>query len=313
MGDQVIARVVLKANSTLVFSRYESRGKHFASIRKFVTTQRYDGPTKSGFVVGSKLLRELIGVLARLERTIFPKAEHEFQTITKSATERIRVVTLPDEETDGLPSVDIREYVDTPTYQGPTKSGIRFLWNLLPDVLTCLREQLKVLNEIELREPSLFKPDPIEQEQAQRGDPGLSGPAVLTKLLGGNLKQFPHDFADNSLIEGKRIKLPDVPLRLEQDNTAAYFLRTDDGAFCKVRNPAEGNFIIYAQMRGVAEVALPKEMISIFRTVKTYENYVRELRVKVLARLLKQTPQRSVAEYEADKLFRECGLPKLEG
>ena len=27
------------ANSTLVFSRYESRGTHFASIRKFVTTQ----------------------------------------------------------------------------------------------------------------------------------------------------------------------------------------------------------------------------------------------------------------------------------
>jgi hypothetical protein len=313
MEDPVIARVVLNASSTLVFSRYDSRGKHFASIRKFVTTQRYDGPTKSGFVVSNKLLQELIGVLARLERTIPPKTEHEFQTIPKSASDRIRIATLPDEETDGLPSVDIREYVDTPTYQGPTKSGIRFLWNLLPDVLTCLREQLKVLNEIELREPSLFKPEPIEQEQSERGDPGLSGPTVLAKLLGGNLKQFPQDFSDNSVIKGKQIKLPDVPLRLEQDNTGAYLLETDDGVFCKARNPAEGNFIIYAQMRGLAEVTLPKEMISIFRTAKAYENYVRELRLKVLARLLKQTPQRSVAEYEADKLLRECGLPRLEG
>jgi hypothetical protein len=258
------------------------------------------------------LLGELIAVLARLERTIPPKTEQEFQVIPKSATERIRIATLPDQETDGLPSIDIREYVDTPNYQGPTKSGIRFLWNLLPDVLTCLREQLKLLDEIEQAEPSLLTPDPIKHDQAQRGDPGLSGPVVLAKLLGANLKQFPLDFSGNSALEGKRIKLPDVPLRLEQDNTAAYILKTDDGVFCEVKNPAEGNFLIYAQMRGLAEVALPKEMISIFRTVKAYENYVRETRVKLLARLLKQTPQRSVAEYEADKLFRECGLPNLQ-
>lgn len=312
MEDQVIARVVLKANSTLVFSRYESRGKHFASIRKFVSTQRYDGPTKSGFVVSNKLLRELIGALARLERSIPPKTEHEFQTIPKSATERIRIATLPDEETEGLPSVDIREYVTTPTYEGPTKSGIRFLWNLLPDVLACLREQLKVLSDIEQREPSLFKPVQIEEEQTFPGETGLAGLAALTKLLGQDLKQFPDDFSGNSVFEGKRIKLPDGPLRLEQDNTAAYLLKTDEGVFCKVRNPAEGNFIIYAQMRGLAEVTLPKEMICIFRIVKTYENYVRDLRVKVLTRLLKQTQQRSVADYEADKLFRECGLPKFE-
>ena len=30
-----------------------------------------------------------------------------------------------------LPSVDIREFVDTPGYVGPTKAGVRFPWNKL--------------------------------------------------------------------------------------------------------------------------------------------------------------------------------------
>jgi hypothetical protein len=34
--------------------------------------------------------------------------------------------------------------------------------------------------------------------------------------------------------------------------------------------------------------------------------------VKRLTRLLEQTIQRFVADYEADRLFREWGLPKFE-
>ena len=40
----------------------------------------------------------------------------------------------------------------------------------------------------------------------------------------------------------------------------------------------EGNFVYYAYLKGQRTVEVPLEMIVIFRSVKKYENYLRELR-----------------------------------
>ncbi|MCX5902114.1 MAG: hypothetical protein NTV89_01305 [Proteobacteria bacterium] len=108
-----------------------------------------------------------------------------------------------------------------------------------------------------------------------------------------------------------RIEVPEALLRLEQDNIGAWLLKTDEGVFAQVRNPAEGNFILYAQLRGQTSVTVPKEMICLFKCVKMYENYARNVQTKILAKLNKKTGQRSVAEYEAHKIMREAGLPWL--
>ena len=65
-------------------------------------------------------------------------------------------------------------------------------------------------------------------------------------------------------------------------------------------------------MVGHKEVTPPKEMINIFKAVKAYENYVRSLRARLFAHLLKKARQDSVANYETDKLLNSLGLPKLE-
>jgi len=295
----------------LVFSVGEWHGRSLAKVRKYVATQKYEGPTKAGLSLGKNLLRELITALARLGQTIPSQKENEIKRIAKSDTEYIKITTLPAEEEDGLPAVDIREFVDAPNYQGPTKRGIRFRWNLLPEVIACLREQGRVIGENDGTEPSLFNvgqyepdPEPEEEGEGPWGD-------LLAELLGGTLKQFSDDFFDRSASEGTRMRLPDAPLRMEQDNLGAYILKTEEGVYAKVRNPTEANFIIYAQMRGHGEVSLPKEMIHVFKTVKGYENYVRSIQTRLVTTLTRKAKQRSIAEYEARKKCQESGLPWL--
>ena len=258
------------------------------------------------------MLRELVATLARLEKTIPPQEESEFKTIPKNETENIQIRIVPDEDSGILPCVDIREFVDTSRYQGPTKRGIRFRWNLLPEVLACFQEQAKIMDENEQNEPSLFHPGSFVPKEKPDEKPEPNDTLSLSGLLGEDLKQFPEDFLDSSAGKGTRMKLPEAPLRLEQESTGSHQLRTEDGVFYKVRNPAEANFLIYAQMRGHREVSLPMEMIHIFRTVKAYENYLRSLRSRLFAKLLKKAHQETVASYETDKLLHSLGLPKLD-
>ena len=310
--DSTVGTVLLSGSSTLVFSVSQWRGKYWANVRKFIATQKYQGPTKSGLTLNRNLLQELVTTLARLEKTIPPQGESEFKTIAKSDAEHIRIGTLPDEQSGDLPWVDIREFIDTPRYQGPTKRGIRFRWNLLPDVLACFREQAEVIQDNEKSQPTLFGISSLESIGDLNEESQPTGATCIPAFLGEDLKEFPDDFLDSSVEKGACVELPETPLRLEQESTGTYLLRTEDDFFIKVRNPAEANFLIYAQLRGHREVLMPKEMIHIFRTVKAYENYLRILRSKLFAKLLRKAQQESVATYETDKLFRSLGLPKID-
>jgi len=309
MPEQTIGEVALGETTKLIFNVSEWKGRQFAGVRKFVSTQKYEGWTKAGLSMNRSLLRAVIDTLVSLEQSLPPKDENEFKRIPKGETEYVKFATIPPDG-DGLPFVDVREFVDKPTYQGPTKRGIRFRWNLLPEVVACLREQAKVIGENERNEPTLFGPgafaEPEEKETAPV--PTANG---LADLVGEDIKSFPSGFLNGAPGEGTTLELPDTELRLEQDIAGKYHLRTDEDRFCAVRNPAEANFIIYAQMRGHNEVNIPAAMINVFKAVKAYENYARTMRTRLVSKVLKKVGQRSVAEYEARKKMEEVGLPWL--
>jgi len=310
--DQTIGEIALGESTKLIFNVSEWRGRQFADVRKFVASQKYKGWTKAGLSMNLRLLLELIDTLASLERSLPPKEEHEFKRISKGETEYIKVTILPPDD-EGLPLVDVREFVDTPRYQGPTKRGIRFRWNLLPGLLACLREQAKVMGEKERNEPTLFGRGYIAEEERTESAQALAPHEnSVAALLGDDIKMFPTEFLDCSLGKGRALILPEEPLRLEQDNTGDYYLRTAECQFCAVRNPAEANFIIYSQMRGHSEVTIPQSMIHVFKAVKAYENYARTIQNKLVAKVLKKVGQKSVAEYEVRKKMSEAGLPWLQ-
>jgi hypothetical protein len=241
MPDINIGTVPLSASSRLAFDVGEWRGKSFAKVRKFITTQRYEGPTKSGLSLNKILIQKIIPALASLEKTIPRREENQFEAIGKSDTEYIRIAIVPDKELDSLPFVDIREYIDTPKYQGPTKRGVRFRWNLLPDVIACLRQQAKVITENEKKQPSLFGDQAFESDkEAQTGENKSVGIRSFD-IMSEDPKRFPEDFLNGFIDKGSRLELPEEPLQLEQDGAGAYILKTVLGAFSKVRNPVEGN------------------------------------------------------------------------
>jgi hypothetical protein len=313
MAEKIIGEVVLQGASKLIFSVNEWRGQFFGGIRKFVTTQRYEGPTKSGLALNKKLLQEVVRSLAALEKTVPAKVDNEIAVIPKNGTENIKISTLPSEDGEALPAVDVREFVDSPTYQGPTKKGLRFRWDLLPGVLSCMREQIKAIGEVERNEPTLFGTGAFaEPEEVDiGGEAEASNADGLVELLGEPVKAFPDAFLDGNSSGGKKIKLPEDRLQIGQDNGGKYHLRTGEGVFCEVRNPPEAHFIIYSQMRGHVNVAVPKVMLDVFKSVKAYENYARAVKSKLMAKLIKKAGQRSVAEYEARKKMEQAGLPWL--
>ncbi len=311
MPDQTVGEVALGGTTKLIFSVSEWRGRQFAGVRKFVATHKYQGWTKAGLSMPRNLLSALLDTLIVLERSLPPKEEHEFKRIPKGDTEYIKVTTLPPDD-EGLPLVDVRKFVDAPSYQGPTKRGIRFRWNLLPIIIACLREQAKVIDENERNKPTLFGPGAfVSPEEPAPARAPAKHENSLAELVGEEVKTFPAQFLDGDPGKGKAIRLPETSLRLEQDNSGNYYLRTDEYPFCPVRNPAEAHFIIYAQMCGQSEVALPIAMIHIFKAVKAYENYVRKMQTRLVAKIMKKVGHHSVAEYEARKKIGEAGLPWL--
>jgi len=259
-----------------------------------------------------KLLCEVTGALSELERSLPAQSEQEIKRIQKNVNDYIKIATFPAEDGENLPAVDVREFVDSPAYQGPTKRGIRFRWNLLPDVLACFRKQMKVIGEVERSEPSLFGTGAFAEpdEEPQKAPQSVQSDGIV-ELLGAAVKLFPDSFLDGVPSGGNRMTIPEDPLQLDQDNAGNYHLKTDECVFCAVRNPAEGNFIIYSQRCGHRSIVVPKTMIHVFKSVKAYENYVRSVQTKLIAKVLKKVGQRSVAEYEARKKMREAGLPWL--
>ena len=45
------------------------------------------------------------------------------------------VTVIPPDDLKALPSVDVREYVDSESYTGPAKQGVRFAWNKLTEFI----------------------------------------------------------------------------------------------------------------------------------------------------------------------------------
>jgi hypothetical protein len=101
----------------------------------------------------------LIGVteaLVRLCGEIPGAMAAEYARVAKRGEVKIVISLVPPDDLKSLPSVDIREHVATPQYTGPTKKGVRFAWDKLPEVIGLLKTQAEKMGAEESRQPSLF-------------------------------------------------------------------------------------------------------------------------------------------------------------
>jgi hypothetical protein len=188
-----------------------------------------------------------------------------------------------------LPNVDVREFVNTPEYQGPTKQGIRFPWDKLAQVVEFMEVQITAIGKAADGEGSfgdlqgVLLPTPAKPLT-------VPPPVAAEASVSADFRSFPADF------------LP---------SKATKFVTADGGFEHSVRNESEGKFFVYAHQSGVRNLKLPTEMIHIFGTVSRYETYARELRRHLEAKLARQCGNRPLAEYQARQLLIAHGVPLL--
>jgi len=307
-----LGTVSLGPSAKLAFSLQNWKGRQLAHVRKFVSTAKYEGFTKSGLAMPGEVLVGVFEALVRLQAEVPGIQGQQYARVTKRGEVDIVISTVPPDDVKALPSVDVREFLDTPAYSGPTKKGIRFGWDKLPEVITLLQTLASRMGKEAKSEPVLFpeaRPKWVKDaEEASQTKPS-SRDAVLTALLPGGPKAFPADFLDDRKPKVTKLELPAEPIEVAQQSDGKYVVRSHFGFCHAVRNATEGNFILYANLRGQRTVPVPQEMIAIFRAVKAYENYLRELSHSLIQVYERKSGHRPMAEHQAKEIFRSFGLP----
>ena len=137
---------------------------------------------------------------------------------------------------------------------------------------------------------------------------------VIEEFLPDGPKRFPEDFLDSSVKKDKmkEVSLPDEPLRLGNYFFGEQEVITDNGFIYKAKSPVEAKCLIYAQRAGVSKVLVPTDTMTLFKTVKNYENYLRNLRTEMAKALLNHTLDQQMAERLLNQILEENKLAEIE-
>jgi hypothetical protein len=316
LADTVIGEISLHASARLVFSIGSWKGRELAHIRKFLSIERYDGPTKSGMAMTVEVLLQVIEALIRLQTEVPGIGEKEFDRIAKTGAKEIIIHTVSPEDSQALPGVDIREYLETSRYTGPTKKGIRFSWDKLPEVIGLMQIQARRLEEHGNHQPTLFidvKPKQILQaEEANPAEAALQD-SVIAKVFPKGPKKFPQDFLSGQEGELIEVDLPPDQLEVVSIGDGKYEVRSPHGFRHAVRNPVEGNYLCYAGLHGESVVQVPQEMFPVFQVVTAYKKYLREQGQSLVREYERKCRHRPLAQHQAKEVFRRFGLPWISG
>ena len=314
-ADNITGIIKLTPTTSLVFSVRPWKGRMLAHVRKFVESERYEGPTKSGLVMGGDVLTSVIEALTRLKAEApGAKEKHSFAKVHKAGDTDIILTVIPPDDLKALPSVDVREYVESETYTGPTKKGIRFAWDKLTECIGLLETQAQQLVSGEKARPVQFinsNPGWVKDTEKADDDKGQHRDSVLHELLPQGPKEFPGEFL-YGVKTTVNLELPGEPISVVVLPGGKHAVQSDLGFRHEVRNPTEGNFIFYAHLRGVKALEVPTVMIEVFKAVKAYENYVRDLRHALLKAYERKSGHRPMAEHQTREAFKSYGLPWVE-
>lgn len=100
---------------------------------------------------------------------------------------------------------------------------------------------------------------------------------VIEEIAPDGPKQFPDDFLDNKdCTDFFELDLPGTQLNFAP--LSQTIITSSKGYFrYKAKNPPEAKYILYAHNIGSKNVKIPRNNLTVFKTVKTYEKYCDEL------------------------------------
>lgn len=313
-----IGSMPISKSAEIVFSIAQYGDGYHANIRKFATTQRYTGATKSGIVLKHQALIQLIELLEAFLQEVPEFSKGEIGRIPKSQSSEIVVQIIKDKR-DDFYSLDIREYISSSSYEGWTKKGIRIRIEQIQALVELMKQGEARLRALTGDEMPMFAVASTDRRSQSRIAPETSESGAHTSIVDDVInavipegsKNFPDDFLDDSLDASafKEVELPPDRLRLVSTTSRTQQLVSDSGFSYEARNPVEAKYILYIQLQGGTIARIPLKPFEVFKAVKSYEQYLRSLQQQLVDAYAQRTHHRQTALHFAQIAFQNLGLP----
>jgi len=131
---------------------------------------------------------------------------------------------------------------------------------------------------------------------------------VLEEIAPDGPKQFPDDFLGNKDCgDFCEIDLPGTPLHLAP--LSQTIITSPKGYFrYQAKNPPEAKYILYSHKVGLKRVKVPRDNLTLFKAVKTYERYCDEVMRKSFELFLELTYDEQKAEILSSEIANRLDL-----
>jgi len=302
-NQNIIGTISLDKYTEFHFIVSYFKKNYFTSIRQFLKTPRYTGYTRKGIAFKLATLESLINILDNFSPHQNIDFEQEIGKISKNNITDI-IVRLVKVQKDNY-ALDIREYLKSDRYEGWTKKGIRIPFKYFDDAkvyfYACRDELIKVSNKV------------IPIKIVQTNQKLISDSTEVLEILGEKLLGFPENFielANSKQLE--KVTLPKGPLKLGAFKEGVQYVVSEDDFVLELRNEVEAKYIIYTHLRGATSVSIPDDMFAIFKAVKKYEKYIRDIQKKLIEAYKAQYSNYLVIKHKVRLELEKLGLPWLE-
>jgi len=142
----LIGAVPLSDSTEILFYLDTYKNKRYAKMRKFVKTNTYTGPTKSGLNLTPDNLKIIYESLKNISTEITNLEESELCRILISKFKGI-FIFVRIAYYNGNYGIDIREYFEIQNEMQPTKKGVRIPFEYLSDTRSHLENMLKKISD----------------------------------------------------------------------------------------------------------------------------------------------------------------------
>lgn len=117
-----IGSLVLDDGNEIKFSVDSYRGHKYVSVRKYLKTETYSGPTKAGITLSPEIVGKIAQALNTLPQDI---AQIQDGELGKYAKRQGLSIVLRISSYMGSKGIDLRQWQEDDAYKGWTKKGIR--------------------------------------------------------------------------------------------------------------------------------------------------------------------------------------------
>lgn len=139
-----IGSLILEDGNEIKFSVDSYRGHKYVSVRKYLKTDTYSGPTKAGITLSPEIVGKISQALETLPQDIAAIQDGE---LGKYAKRQGLSIVLRISSYMGSKGIDLRQWQEDDTYKGWTKKGIRLPIEKLNEIKQLFVSMVKYFEE----------------------------------------------------------------------------------------------------------------------------------------------------------------------